>query len=208
MGRRGAMLIAVLVAAATHAAAAAAADYEVGVAKADITWHVNADAPQSNTLTFSGLASRLWAKAIVIKPPGAKPFAFVRTDTLLITGDLYEGVLQRVAKSTGLEPERVLLAATHTHTGNNGLYPHPVHSALYRSFAPAEREFIADRVAQAIEQAYKHTRPATLAVGSTHLSYVEFNRRYTENEKLKKSPRPTDPSKLDPEIGVLRFDDA
>ncbi|MEA2494819.1 MAG: neutral ceramidase [Thermoleophilaceae bacterium] len=188
--------------------AAHGADYEVGVAKADITWHVDASAPSSTALTFSGLASRLWAKAIVVKRPGAKPFAFVRTDTLLITGDLYEGVLQRVARTTGLAPERVLLAATHTHTGNNGLYPHPVHSALYRSFAPAEREFIADRVAQAIEQAYKHTRPATLAAGSTHLSYVEFNRRYTENEKLNKSPRPTDRSKLDPEIGVLRFDDA
>src|SRR5205085_144788 len=103
---------------------------------------------------------------------------------------------------------RVLLAATHTHTGNNGLYPHAVHSALYRSFDPAEREFIADGVAQAITKAYKSTRPATLAVGSTKLDYVEFNRRYTENEKLHKSPGPRDPSKLDPEIGVLRFDDA
>src|SRR3954471_12437323 len=144
MRRRGAVLAAVLVATAAQAAGARAADYEVGVAKADITWHVNADAPSSTALTFSGLASRLWAKAVVIKPPGAKSFAFVRTDTLLITGDLYEGVLQRVVKSTGLEPERVLLAATHTHTGNNGLYPHAVHSALYRSFDPAEREYIAD----------------------------------------------------------------
>src|SRR3954451_4995567 len=194
MGRLRGVLAAALAVAAVQGASADAADYEVGVAKADITWHVNADAPSSTALTFSGLASRLWAKAVVIKPPGAKPFAFVRTDTLLITGDLYEGVLQRVAKSTGLEPERVLLAATHTHTGNNGLYPHAVHSALYRSFDPAEREFIADGVARAVERAFRSARPATLAVGSTKLDYVEFNRRYTENEKLKKSPGPRYPS--------------
>jgi hypothetical protein len=192
------------------APAAQAADYEVGVAKSDITWHINADQPSSQVLTFSGLASRLYAKAIVVKPPDGQPFAFVRTDTLLITSDLYEGVLQRVARTTGLDPRRVLLAATHTHTGNNGLFPHAVHSALYRSFDPGEREFIADRVAQAIESAYRSTRPATLAVGSTALpgSYTDINRRYTENEKLGHKPFANDVSRLDPEIGVLRFDDA
>src|SRR4051794_33531315 len=208
MGRRGGVLAVLLAPAAGQAAAAQAADYEGGVAKANITGHVNADAPSSTALTFSGLASRLWAKAVVIKPPGAKPFAFVRTDTLLITGDLYEGVLQRVAKSTGLEPERVLLAATHTHTGNNGLYPHAVHSALYRSFDPHEREFIADRIAQAVTEAFTHTRPATLAVGSTSEAFTDINRRYTDREQQGKPPFANDISRLDPEIGVLRFDDA
>ena len=136
---RGASAIACVALLAALAPAAHAADYEVGVGKADLTWHVGSEAPSSSALTFRGLHSRVWAKAVVVKPPGEKPFAFVRTDTLLITGDLYEGVALRVAESTGLEPERLLIAATHTHTANNGLYPHAVHSGRYRSFDPRER---------------------------------------------------------------------
>ena len=193
---------------ATMAPAAQAADYEVGVGKADLSWHVGAEEPQSSALTFRGLHSRLWAKAIVVKPPGQKPFAFVRTDTLLITGDLYEGVALRVAESTGLEPERLLLAATHTHTANNGLYPHAVHSGLYKSFDPREREFLADRIAEAIAAAFAAARPATLAAGSGSLSFTDFNRRYTDRESQKAPPYANDPQRVDPEVGVMRFDDA
>jgi neutral ceramidase len=190
------------------APAAQAADYEVGVGKADITWHVGAEQAQSSALTFSGLQSRLWAKAVVVKPPGEKPFAFVRTDTLLITGDLYEGVAMRVAESTGLEAERLLLAATHTHTANNGLYPHAVHSALYKSFDPREREFLADRIAEAITAAFAAARPAKLAAGSGSLGYTNFNRRYTDREAQRQPPFANSPLRVDAEVGVLRFDDA
>jgi neutral ceramidase len=190
------------------APAAQAADYEVGVGKADLSWHVGAEQPQSGALTFQGLHSRLWAKAIVVKPPGQAPFAFVRTDTLLITGDLYEGVALRVAQSTGLQPERLLLAATHTHTANNGLYPHAVHSGLYKSFDPREREFLADRIAEAIAAAFAAARPATLAAGSGSLGFTDFNRRYTDREAQKEPPYANDPQRIDPEIGVMRFDDA
>jgi neutral ceramidase len=178
------------------------------VGKADLSWHVGAEEPQSSALTFRGLHSRVWAKAIVVKPPGEKPFAFVRTDTLLITGDLYEGVALRVARSTGLEPERLLLAATHTHTANNGLYPHAVHSALYRSFDPREREFLADRIATAIAAAFRNARPATLAAGAGAVTFTDFNRRYTEREAQKAPPYANSRSRIDPEVGVMRFDDA
>ena len=199
---------AVVALALSWAPGASAATYEVGVGKADLSWHVSSEEPQSDVLTFSGLHTRLWAKAVVVEPPGEKPFAFVRTDTLLITGDLYEGVALRVAESTGLEPERLLLAATHTHTANNGLYPHPVHSGLYRSFDPREREFLADRIAEAINKAFAATRPARLAAGLGSVAFTDFNRRYTDRESQKKPPYANDLTRLDPEIGVLRFDDA
>src|SRR6185503_18539580 len=205
---RAALVLAVLASALASAPAASAAGYEVGVGKADLSWHVDSQPPQEGVLTFSGLHSRLWAKAIVVKPPNDKPFALVRTDTLLITGDLYEGVAMRIAETTGIEPERLLLAATHTHTANNGLYPHAVHSAMYRSFDPAEREFLSDRIAQAITAAFKSARPATLAAGSASRGFTDFNRRYTDREAQEDPPYANDPSRIDPEIGVLRFDDA
>ena len=193
---------------AAIAPSASAAGYEVGVGKADLSWHVGAEQPQSGAFTFEGLHSRLWAKAVVVKPPGGEPFAFVRTDTLLITGDLYEGVAMRVAQTTGIARERLLIAATHTHTANNGLYPHAVHSALYRSFDPREREFLADRIAEAITAAFQAARPATLAAGSGSVAFTSFNRRYTDREARREPPYANHPSRLDPEVGVIRFDDA
>jgi len=201
-------VLSAVVAALLAPAVARAADYEVGVGKADLSWHVGSEQPQTGAITFEGLHSRLWAKAVVVKPPGAEPFAFVRTDTLLITGDLYEGVVLRVAESTGLDPERLLLAATHTHTANNGLYPHAVHSALYRSFDPREREFLADRIARAITRAFADARPARLAAGSGAVAFTDFNRRYTDREARQEPPYANHPSRLDPEVGVMRFDDA
>lgn len=205
---RGWLAFAVMLAAAIGAPAAQAADYEVGVGRADLSWHVGVEELQSSALTFRGLHSRLWAKAIVVKPPAGKPFAFVRTDTLLVTGDLYEGVAARVAQSTGLEPERLLLAATHTHTANKGLRPHSVDSGPYGGFDPREREFLADRIAEAISAAFIDARPAKLAAGSGSVSFTDFNRRYTDREEQGEPPYANDLQRLDPEVGVLRFDDA
>src|SRR3712207_544201 len=186
-------------------AAAGAQEYRVGVAASDLSWHVGGE-EQRDQLRFDGVHSRLRAKAIVVR--GARPFAYVRADILLVTGDLYEGVAQRVQRATGMPPERLLVAATHTHTANNGLFPHAVHSALYRSFDPHEREFLADRIAEAVATAARQARPARLATGAAKVSGTDVTRRYTDRESLKQPPFANDPSRLDPEVGVLRFDDA
>lgn len=189
--------------------------YRVGVAATDITWHVmgdrlrqhHGDLPDFDPLTFSGLHSRVWAKAIVVDGPEG-PFAFARADILMVTGDLYEAVVQRVRDRAGIPPERVLVAATHTHVANNGLFPHPAHSAVYRSFDPREQWFVAEGIADAIARAAADTRPAALAAGSGTVTLPAFNRRYTDREQQGSPPHANDPSRLDPELGVLRFDDA
>jgi hypothetical protein len=181
----------------------------VGVAQTDITWHVGNErlgpalAPATSRplaadpLTFAGLHSRVYAKAVVVSGP--EPFAIVRADILMITGDLYESVAQRVARATDIPPERLLLAATHTHVANSGLFPHPVHGTAFRSFDPREKEFIAARIAKAVEVAARNLRPASLGVGSGYVSLPAFNRR---------EPQSNDLSRLDPELGILRFEDA
>ena len=194
----------------------------VGVGKADLTWRVGAglagavtqqlpdvagqDVPD-DIFRFAGLHSRPQAKAIVVEAPDG-PFAFVRADILLATGDLTEAVAQRVRDATGIPPERLLLAATHTHVSNNGLFPHFVHGALYRSPDPREQVFIADRIAEAVTEAFETMKPATLAVGSGSVALPSINRRWTAAERDNTPPFANDPSRLDAELGVLRFDDA
>lgn len=199
------------------------APLRVGVAKADITWHVGNERlgpvlgpPPDSTaspspsespmqigsgggdpLTFPGIHTRVYAKALVVEGP--EPLAIVRTDTTGISGDLYESVTQRLEHAIGVAPERVLLAATHSHTNNQGAFPHPVHGAAFRSSDPREKEFIAAQIAKAVIDAWSNLRPATFAVGTGKVTLPAFNRR---------SPRTNDLERLDPEFGILRFDDA
>jgi hypothetical protein len=199
----------------------AAEPIRAGIGKADLTWRVGASVPGGVTdnlpsvagqdvpadpLRFAGLHSRPSAKAIVVD--AGEPFVFARADILLVTGDLYEAVAVRVEEATGIPPERLLLAATHTHVANNGLFPHPAHGALYRSFDPREQLFIADGIASAVVAATKNMRPAMMAAGSGSVTLPSLNRRHTAAEQDNEPPFGNDISRLDPELGVIRFDDA
>lgn len=203
--------VALLGLAAPHASEAEA--HRVGIGRADLTWHfgdrLRSIDPQlpADPERFAGLHTRAFAKAVVVDgPEGA--LAIVRTDTLLITGDLHEAVAQRVEEQVGIPPERLTVAATHTHVANNGLFPHPAHGAFFRSFDPREYSFLADRIAEAVRLAVLDLRPAKLAVGSGFVTLPAVNRRYTDRELQNDAPFGNDPSRLDPELGVLRFDDA
>lgn len=191
------------------------APLRVGVAKTDITWHIgnerlgpvlNAGRPTLiDPLVFPGLHTRVYAKALVVEGDEPnEPFAIVRTDTPGISGDLYESVTQRVELATGIAPERVLLAGTHTHSANQGAFPHPVHGAVLKSSDPREKEFIAAQIAQAVIDAADNLRPAAFAVGSGSVTLPAYNRRYW----IRGEHPSNEPRDLDPEFGVLRFDDA
>jgi neutral/alkaline ceramidase-like enzyme len=201
----------------------AAAPLSVGVAATDLTWHVGQnrlgdvtkripdiagqDVPD-DPFVLAGLHTRPHAKAIVVESEQGEPFAFVRADILMVTGDLYEAVSQRVQAETGISPENLLVAATHTHVANNGLFPHVVHSVVYRSFDPREQVYLADQIAAAVKQASQNLRPATLGVGGGTVAIPAENRRHTAAESNGESPTANDPARLDTELGILRFDDA
>ncbi len=186
----------------------------VGVGTVDLTWHVGLGrVPDERVpatpdpLTFSGLHTRPLAKAIWVNGNGA-PFVLVRADILLVTGDLYEAVAARAERELGLPPEQLVLAATHTHVANTGLFPHAAHGALYRSADPREKEFLARRITAAIAIARANNRPARLAIGAGSVTTPTLNRRYTAREADDQPPFGNDISRIDAELGILRFDDA
>lgn len=199
-----ALLVCIVAALAPSAAAQAPAEADVirvGAAKADITWHVG-------RAGLRGMHSRQWARAIVVDGPEGT-FAIARADLIFITGSLYESVVQRVEESTRIPPERILVAATHAHVAHHAASPHVGQSAYVRSADPMEKEFVAEGIARAIELAHAGARPATLAVGSGSIAYPGYNRRYWTNATERSDPElGTVPAFLDPELGVLRFDDA
>lgn len=179
----------------------------VGAAELDVTWHPGSDPgrtalesiaqgrPSSGAHT-AGLHTRPTVKAIVVE--AAEPFAIVRIDTLLISRTLYAAAVEQVQRMTGIPGERLLLAATHTHSASNGIPP------------DAEQQFLARRVAEAVLTARRNARPAALAVARTNLVLPGYNRAggtlYAPEGSTEPKPR-TDEARLDPQLSVLRFTD-
>ncbi len=62
-----------------------------------------------------GQEGQLRAVAVVLKKAELPPVAIVECDVLFTPGDLVDRALARIAKSTGIGPEQVLVNATHTH---------------------------------------------------------------------------------------------
>jgi len=77
-----------------------------------------------------------------------------------------------IQKQTGIPPERILIAATHTHTG-------PTTAFVFQS-EPDEAyiHWCAQRIADGVLRAKNNLRPARIAWGSGNEESLVFNRRY------------------------------
>ncbi|MBN2798674.1 MAG: neutral/alkaline non-lysosomal ceramidase N-terminal domain-containing protein [Deltaproteobacteria bacterium] len=118
-----------------------------------------------------GYIGRLTAQAMVLEDSQGERFAWVSLDLLGASRFLHERVAERTA-GVGLPRERLLLAATHTHTGpghyfGNTLYDRATAQLLEGDggFEPALAAWIADRIALAVEQAVERLAPARIGVG-------------------------------------------
>jgi neutral ceramidase len=131
-----------------------------------------------------GVHDDLHARALVIDD-GSAAFALVSCDLVGVDRRLVADVRERASEPTGIPPERILVAATHTHAGPAG---------LRQEIDEALVEVTARHIAGAIVAAYRARRPAVLKVGTSHVDSVSQNRR--------------DPHwPIDPALLVLLFDD-
>ena len=64
------------------------------------------------------VADPLFARAVVIESGGER-MALVSCDLICLTRETTDAAKERIAQRCGLGPERVLICATHTHTGPN-----------------------------------------------------------------------------------------
>ena len=96
--------------------------FRVGAAQVDIT---PAHPIRLNGFGFrrqesQGVYQRVWAKALAIEDETREPALVITLDVLGITDDLRREIARRLEKKTGLRPERLTIAATHTHTAPSG----------------------------------------------------------------------------------------
>jgi len=112
---------------------------------------------------------RLRANVLVIDDGAGERVALVATDLHTGTRYLVERIAQRVAPSTGLRIDRIVLAASHTHAGPGHIYGARHSDAMVangKGFDIVTAEYLAERIASAIEVACQGLQPARIGYGS------------------------------------------
>jgi hypothetical protein len=140
-----------------------------------------------------GVHDDLLAHALVLDD-GSRRTAIVTCDVLFVDGPTVAAVRAAAEQRWAIPPERVLVAATHTHQGPKGL-------TGFRSTADtALIAIITRQIVGAIEAATQRLAPARLMAGSGQVDSVSLNRRFEE--------RPVDTTvrvlRVEGEDGALR----
>jgi neutral ceramidase len=152
-----------------------------GVAKADIT-----PAPGMPLAGYSivgmkgtGFRSKLYARVIYVKPKDGSPVALVQCDLLTGARLLHHRIAEMVAAKTDVPLEGILITGTHTHSGPGSYFD----DIFYNGFASAKGgfdpkyfDFLAQRISDAIIEAYNNRRPAKTASGTVDIWNAAWNR--------------------------------
>jgi neutral ceramidase len=191
---------------------------EAGVSEEDITpppglplFGYSVDATEG-----VGFRTRLFARAIVLDPPDGRVLAFVVCDLGASSSLLHKEVALRIARHTPISFDRLVISATHTHSGPGGFSGDRLHDdfgSAMPGFDKQEVAFLADRIAKAVDDAYSSRAAATLAIGQAELwgstrnrSFQAFlNDSYHQDRPISSEPY-TDSTAVDPTITVLRID--
>jgi neutral ceramidase len=103
---------------------------------------------------------------------GRTRIALVVVDNTMIAREIHERAKQLVPAASGLAPDRILIAATHTHSTPRAV---PLHGdAAEREY----QEFLARRIADGIQRAVSNLAPARVGWGSVDRPEFVFSRRW------------------------------
>jgi hypothetical protein len=167
-----------------------------------------------STRLAEGVNDDLMAKALVVEQDGAK-VAMVVCDLISMPRAIAEGARVAIEKSTGLPGDRVMISATHTHTGPvlpTGSSRDPAEEGA----ADAAKRYVRalpNLIARSVSAANAGLRPAKLSVGVGREEHLSFNRRYFMKDGSvgwnpgKKNPNIVKPAgPIDPEVPVMYFE--
>ncbi len=199
-----------LVIAEGHAAEAASGGLRAACVKLDIT----PDGPQwlqgYSPRQSEGVHDRIYHR-IVALDDGSTRFFLVSTDLCVISRDFYDATCRTLAKQTGIKPEQVWWAATHSHS-----VPEVGPIQLAKAFTKVLGDryshdpntkyaaWLQDRLIEGIKEAQRRLEPARLGVG-TGTSVANINRRgKTADGKSVLGVNPEGP--VDRQIGLIRIE--
>lgn len=194
------------------------AELQVGVATVDITPPVGCRlSGYFNERVSTGVHDPLLAKAVVFAQ-GETKAVMVICDLIGVTPNVTDPAAKRIAEKMGVQPQDVVISATHTHTGPlyYGAMRESMHEQAMAKFGrdPCEpTDYPADlagKLVEAAEKAHASLRPVELFAGMGNQEpTISFNRRYfMADGKVQFNPgdkskivRPAGP--IDPSVNVV-----
>jgi hypothetical protein len=162
-----------------------------------------------------GVRDPLYAKAIVLEQGGAIA-TLVALDLSGTTRPVVEQARDLIRKQAGIEPDRVLISATHTHTGPQ-LPRGSLIDEITRASAPEGAEYVKIlplKIAEAVSKAKAALAPAGASVAVGKVQGISFNRRVLRDGASQAiwQPRSIDQAKerpagpIDPDLGLVVFE--
>ncbi len=138
------------------------------------------------------------ARALIIDN-GTEKIAFVSVDHLGYDHAMITRLRSLAADQAGLAEDHIFVMSSHTHSGGGAyLEPFPI---LAGKYDPQIRELYSARAAEAVIAAAKAMKPARIAIGSGSLPGLSrFRSTWPPHAMADKT--------IDPEVGVLRIDEA
>jgi hypothetical protein len=205
------LVLAVLVYAADVPAPAPAPLWKAGAASAKITpegpmWMAGY---AGRTKPSEGVELDLYAKALVIEDSRGSRFALITMDLIGVPRNVRLHVAEQVQKQFGIDPARIAINASHTHSG-----PEVRTSRVHGADDPAKRETEAaaytdqlqDTLVRIVGEAMKKAVPATLNYSKARCG-VAMNRR-TPNGSGGWNNFPNPDGPVDHVVPVLKVADA
>jgi neutral ceramidase len=152
-----------------------------GVGKADITPRPGMPTTgyATNGNSGQGFRTRLYARVIYLKSPDKRPVALVQCDLLSGSELVHRKLAGLVAAKTDLDMGGIMMSGTHTHSGPGNLLGsnfYVMHAGNAGGLDTKFLDFMTDRIAQAVIDAYNDRRPAKIATGSVEVYGFTRNR--------------------------------
>ena len=139
-----------------------------------------------------GFRQRLYARAILLEDDSGERVALVVVDLGMVSLVLHRRVADRTLRSgTGIGADRLLLSATHTHSGPGNFFAadgYNANAGRFVGFDPVVTDFLIDGIAGAIEDATSDLQPARAGWRFEAVWDFTFNRSYEAYER-NTSPR-------------------
>jgi len=156
---------------------------QIGVARMDVTpdYPIRLTGYAARSGPSTGVAQRLWAKALAIGGNREEPRVLVTVDNCGVARGVIEEVASRLMSRTRLKREHLVIASSHTHSGPmvRGFAP----NIFVRDLTPEETAAIdrytaelTDKLEAVVQAALKDRRPGTLEHGQGRVGFAG-NRR-------------------------------
>ncbi len=166
---------------------------KVGVSKIDIT--PSSSVPLGGYLERTSLSigvhDPLYVRSLAIDD-GEKTVAIISLDLLAVDRKMVEEVREDIEETTGIDKENVMVAATHTHAGPDGIF----RDTIFPSRSDPNEKLISTlktKINQSILNAVEKMRTAEVRIGKVIVEGASANRR------VKNGP-------VDKQLISIRFD--